>query len=90
MEIKTENIAAESVSIPPEQHPSHTETDVKSPAPGSPYDPENLLYYHTSLGLIETLVKRGVLTKDDFARACVLLTRKYGLPADSIFAEQPI
>ena len=76
MGIKTESIAAGSVTHRPD--------------PSSPYDAENLLYYHTSLGLVETLVKRGVLTREDFARACVLLTRKYGLPADSIFAEQPI
>ena len=76
MGIKTENIAAESVT--------------QTPGESSPYSPENLLYYHTSLGLIETLVKRGVLTREDFARACVLLTRKYGLPADSIFAECPL
>ena len=86
MGIKTENIAAGSVT--PSLAP--TETDVKPSAPTSPYDAENLLYYHTSLGLVETLVKRGVLIREDFARACVLLTRKYGLPADSIFAEQPI
>ena len=90
MGIKTENIVAESVSMQPEQRPTRTEADVKSRDPSSPYDAENLLYYHTSLGLIETLVKRGVLTREDFARACVLLTRKNGLPADSIFAEQPI
>ena len=87
---KSESIAAGSVSMQPEQRPTRTETDVKSPTPGSPYSPENLLYYHTSLGLVETLVKRGVLTQADFMRACVLLTRKYGLPADSIFAEQPL
>ena len=83
MAIKTENIVAESAI---------TTHDLPKTSVGeaSPYDPENLLYYHTSLGLIETLVKRGVLTREDFARACVLLTRKYGLPADSIFAEQPI
>jgi hypothetical protein len=85
MGIKTENIAAESAT--PSLDP--TETDVMSSAPGSPYSPENLLYYHTSLGLVETLVKRGVLTREDFKKACVLLTRKYGLPADSIFAECP-
>ena len=80
---KKENIAAGSVTHPPDP----TETGVGE---NSPYSPENLLYYHTSLGLVETLVKRGVLTREDFKKACVLLTRKYGLPADSIFAEQPI
>ena len=74
----------------PEQRPSTTESSVKSRDPSSPYEAENLLYYHTSLGLVETLVKRGVLTREDFVKACTLLTRKYGLPPDSIFAEQPI
>lgn len=56
----------------------------------SPYSPDNLILYHTSLGLLETLVKRGVLTKNDFKKACQVLTRKYGLPANSIFAESPL
>ena len=83
MGIKTENIAAGSAI---------TTLDPPKTSVGefSPYDAENLLYYHTSLGLVETLVKRGVLTREDFKKACVLLTRKYGLPPDSIFAEQPI
>ena len=61
-------------------------------APGgeNPYSPDNLILYHTSLGLLETLVKRGILTKNDFKKACQVLTRKYGLPADSIFAESPL
>ena len=82
MGIKTENIAAGS-AITTHDPPKTSVGEV------SPYDPENLLYYHTSLGLVETLVKRGVLTREDFKKACVLLTRKYGLPADSIFAECP-
>ena len=52
-----------------------------------PYSPDNLILYHTSLGLIETLVKKGVLTKSDFKKACQVLTRKYGFPENSIFAE---
>ena len=83
MGIKTESIAAGS-AITTHDPPKTSVGAV------SPNDPENLLYYHTSLGLVETLVKRGVLTREDFARACVLLTRKYGLPLDSIIAEQPI
>ena len=83
MGIKTESIAAGS-AITTHDPPKTSVGEV------SPYDPENLLYYHTSLGLVETLVKRGVLTREDFAKACTLLTRKYGLPPDSIFAEQPI
>jgi hypothetical protein len=56
----------------------------------SPYAPDKLILYQTSLGLLETLVKRGVLTKNDFKKACQVLTRKYGLPANSIFAESPL
>ena len=52
-----------------------------------PYSPDNLILYHASLGLIETLVKKGVLTKSDFKKACQVLTRKYGFPENSIFAE---
>ena len=56
MGIKTENIAAGS-AITTHDPPKTSVGEV------SPYDPENLLYYHTSLGLVETLVKRGVLGK---------------------------
>jgi len=40
-----------------------------------------------SLGLVEKLVTRGDLSKADYRKACQILTLKYGLPADSIFAE---
>ena len=58
-------------------------------APGgeNPYSPENLLMYHTSLGLIETLQKRGVITRDDYRQAVRILTERYGFPENSIFAE---
>ena len=52
-----------------------------------PYSPENLLMYHTSLGLIETLQKRGVITRDDYRQAVRILTERYGFPENSIFAE---
>lgn len=52
-----------------------------------PYSPDNLILYHTSLGLLETLQKRGILTKSDYKKACDLLTAEYGFPANSIFAE---
>ena len=52
-----------------------------------PYSPENLLMYHTSLGLIETLQKRGVITRDDYRKAVRILTERYGFPENSIFAE---
>ena len=58
-------------------------------APGgeNPYSPDNLILYHTSLGLIETLQKRGVITRDDYRKAVRILTERYGFPPNSIFAE---
>ena len=53
----------------------------------NPYSPDNLIRYHVSLGLVEKLVTRGDLSKSDYRKACQILTLKYGLPADSIFAE---
>ena len=55
--------------------------------PADPYSPDNLMLYHVSLGLIEKLVRRDQLSLSDYRKACRLLTRKYGLPLDSIFAE---
>lgn len=71
MQIKTENTAAESA------------IDL----PSDPYRPDNLLSYHLSLALVDTLVGRGVLSKSDQAKSRRILTRKYGFPAGSIFAE---
>lgn len=51
------------------------------------YSPTNLMLYHTSLALIEKLVQDGLLTHTDYKKSCAILTRKYGFPADSIFAE---
>ena len=66
------------------------ESAITAPGGENPYTPDNLILYHTSLGLLETLVKRGVLTKNDFKKACQVLTRKYGFPENSIFAESPL
>ena len=55
--------------------------------PADPYSPEQQIMYHTSLALIDKLVQDGLLTRADFKRACAVLTKKYGLPKDSIFAE---
>ncbi len=52
-----------------------------------PYSPDNLILYHTSLGLIETLQKRGVITREDYRKAVRNLTERYGFPENSIFAE---
>ena len=55
--------------------------------PVDPYSPDNLMLYHVSLGLIEKLVRCGQLSLSDYRKACRILTRKYGLPPDSIYAE---
>ena len=55
--------------------------------PADPYSPDNLILYHVSLGLIEKLVRSGDLSLSDYRKACRILTQKYGLPPDSIFAE---
>ena len=60
--------------------------NVTSPR-ADPYSPEQQIMYHTSLALIDKLVQDGLLTQADFKRACTILTKKYGLPKNSIFAE---
>jgi hypothetical protein len=73
METKTENIAAVHVIL--------------RPCEGEKYNPTNLMLYHTSLALIEKLVQDGLLTHEDYQKSCAVLTRKYGFPPGSIFAE---
>ena len=58
-----------------------------SPAEQNPYDPTNLMLYHTSVSLVERLVKRGILTASDYKKAIDVLNKKYGISSDSIFAE---
>ena len=58
-----------------------------SPAEQNPYDPTNLMLYHTSVGLVEKLVKNGLLTPSDYKKAIGVLNKKYGLSSCSIFAE---
>ena len=55
--------------------------------PVDPYSPDNLIRYHISLGLVEKLVRCGQLSLSHYRKACRILTRKYGLPPDSIYAE---
>ena len=55
--------------------------------PADPYSPDNLMLYHVSLGLVERLVRSGQLSQADYRKSCWILTKKYGLPLDSIFAE---
>ena len=58
-----------------------------SPAEQNPYDPTNLMLYHTSVGLVEKLVKNGLITPSDYKKAIDVLNKKYGLSSCSIFAE---
>ena len=58
-----------------------------SPVERDPYDPTQRILYHTSISLVERLVKRGILTASDYKKAIDVLNKKYGISSDSIFAE---
>ena len=58
-----------------------------SPVERDPYDPTQRILYHTSISLVERLVKRGILTASDYSKAIDVLNKKYGLTSCSIFAE---
>ena len=73
METTVVNTAAEHVTL--------------SPAEQNPYDPTSLMLYHTSAGLVEKLVKQGLLTPSDYKKAIDVLNKKYGLNSCSIFTE---
>ena len=73
METTVANTAAERVTL--------------QPVGRDPYDPEQLILYHTSVSLVERLVKRGILTASDYKKAIDVLNKKYGISSDSIFAE---
>ena len=57
------------------------------PVERDPYDPTQRILYHTSVSLVERLVKRGILTVSDYKKAIDVLNKKYGISSDSIFAE---
>ena len=57
------------------------------PVERDPYDPTQIILYHTSVSLIERLVKKGVLTASDYKKAIDVMNKKYGISSDSIFAE---
>ena len=57
------------------------------PVERDPYDPSQRILYHTSVSLVERLVKKGVLTASDYKKAIDVLNKKYGLNSCSIFAE---
>jgi hypothetical protein len=55
--------------------------------PADPYSYENLLMYHTSLSLIERMVQEELLSQTDYRKSVRILSKKYGFPPGSIFAE---
>lgn len=55
--------------------------------PDASYNHGNLIRYHTSMALIERLVEEGLLSRADYRRASTILSQKYGIPQDGIFAE---
>ena len=57
------------------------------PVERDPYEPTQRILYHTSISLVERLVKKGVLTASDYKKAIDVLNKKYGISSDSIFAE---
>ena len=56
------------------------------PVERDPYDPTQRILYHTSISLVERLVKKGILTASDYKKAIDVLNKKYGISSDSIFA----
>ena len=51
------------------------------------YAPGNLILYRTSLALYRNLTNQGVFNEDEYCHIRTILTKKYGLSSDSIFAE---
>ena len=51
------------------------------------YAPGNLILYRTSLALYRNLANQGVFNDEEYCHIRTILTKKYGLSSDSIFAE---
>lgn len=51
------------------------------------YAPDNLILYRTSLALYQNLKNQGVFNDEEYCKIRAILTKKYGLSSDSIFAE---
>ena len=73
MEMPTENTAAGPVTVPPDSRDQ--------------YAPGNLILYRTSLALYRNLKNQGVFNDEEYCKIRTILTKKYGLSSDSIFAE---
>ena len=73
MATKIENTAVELVMLRPDSR--------------NPYDPNNLILYRTSLALYRNLMDEGIFNEEEYCHIRTILTKKYGLSSDSIFAE---
>ena len=51
------------------------------------YSPGNLILYRTSLALYRNLKNQGIFNEEEYCHIRTILTKKYGLSSDSIFAE---
>ena len=51
------------------------------------YAPSNLILYRTTLALYRNLKNQGVFNDEEYCHIRTILTKKYGLSSDSIFAE---
>ena len=57
------------------------------PAVQDTYAPGNLILYRTSLALYRNLKDQGIFNEEEYCNIRTILTQKYGLSSDSIFAE---
>ena len=51
------------------------------------YAPGNLILYRTSLALYRNMTDEGIFNEEEYCHIRTILTKKYGLSSDSIFAE---
>ena len=51
------------------------------------YAPGNLILYRTSLAMYRNLKNQGIFSEEEYCKIRTILTKKYGLSSDSIFAE---
>ena len=73
MEMRIVNTAAGNATVRPDEQDK--------------YAPGNLILYRTSLALYRNLKNQGVFNEDEYCHIRTILTKKYGLSSDSIFAE---
>ena len=73
MEMPTGNTAAGNATVRPDGQDK--------------YAPGNLILYRTSLALYRNLKNQGVFNDEEYCHIRTILTKKYGLSSDSIFAE---